>query len=327
MPTVSMRDVATHAGVSTATVSHVINNTRYVAEETRQRVLDAVKALNYNPNAMARILRTGRKGIIGFLIPDISNPFYSELIEEVETVFFEQGYRLLLSNSHEDADRELENMRVMSSGIVDGVLVASSLKDCNELNGIVPEGLPMVFLDQVVPNCSCDIVRVNTYHAVAEATEELIRNGHTRIACFRNSTYLFTAVERFNAYQEVMRRHNLKTEAIPFPAPLVDFSPFLEQALSNGITALVTTNGRTSNASVEYLYKRGMVLGKDIDLVVFQDEKMPHFFYPQVSIVRQPVQELGQAAARQLLWRINHPDQPAREILLQASYFPKSCGA
>ena len=179
MPTVSMRDVATHAGVSTATVSHVINNTRYVAEETRQRVLDAVKALNYNPNAMARILRTGRKGIIGFLIPDISNPFYSELIEEVETVFFEQGYRLLLSNSHEDSDRELENMRVMSSGIVDGVLVASSLKDCNELNGIVPEGLPMVFLDQVVPNCSCDIVRVNTYDAVAEATEELIRNGHT----------------------------------------------------------------------------------------------------------------------------------------------------
>lgn len=323
MPTVNMRDVAAKAGVSTATVSHVINNTRFVAEETRQRVLDAVKALNYNPNAMARILRTGRKGIIGFVIPDIRNPFFSALVEAVERVLGRENYKLLLSNSHEDISRELENMRIMASGIVDGVLVASTLRHYSEMKDIVSEDFPVVFLDRQIPGSPCDIVRVNTYDAVVKATEVLIKNGHTRIACFENNLHLSTNVERVSAYKAAMRRHGLEPIAISLPVTSVDIAPCLEQILTDKITALVTTNSLIAVASAEYFWQRGLTLGRDIDLVAFRDDELSHFFFSHVSAVRQPVQELGQTAARRILQRIADPDLSAQDIVLQASYLPK----
>lgn len=324
MPNVSMCDVAAKAGVSTATVSHVINNTRYVSDETRQRVMEAIQVLNYNPNAMARIFRTGHKGIVGFVIPDISNPFFSELIEVVENVLGQHNYRLLLSNSHEDTMCEIENMRMMTSGIVDGVLVASSLQDYGQLNDIVPEGFPMVFLDRSVPNCPYDTVRVNTYDAVLKATEELIQAGHTNIACFGSLTHLSTALERINAYETALRRYGLEPKIIPLPLLHVDLSPLLEQTFSTGITALVATNSRTTRASLEYIYQHGMTLGKDIELVAFQDEKMPHFFFSCGAAIRQPIQALGEAAAQQMLYRISDPTRPIQEIVLEADYLPKT---
>lgn len=323
MPNASIRDVAACAGVSTATVSHVINNTRHVSEETRRAVLRAIESLNYNPNAMARILRTGRKGIVGFVVPDIRNPFFSTLAEEVEGVLGQENCRLLLSNSREDSTRELENMRMMASGIVDGVLVASTLQNYEEVHGIVPEDFPMVFLDRAVPGCPCDTVRVNTYDAVAQATEALIQNGHTRIACFENSYYLSSTVERISAYKAVMGRHGLEPFSITKPVIFADITPSLEKMLANHITALITTDGFTSIACAEYFTQRGLIFGKDIDMLAFQDDEMPHFFYSFVAAVCQPVRELGRVAAQRLLQRIAEPGLPAREIVFQASYLPK----
>ena len=113
MANASMRDVAARAGVSVATVSHVINNTRYVAEGTRERVQAAIEELNYNPDTMARIFKTGRTNLVGFVVPNISDPFFSTLIEEVESVLSRQNYRLVVTNSHEDEQREIENLRFL----------------------------------------------------------------------------------------------------------------------------------------------------------------------------------------------------------------------
>ena len=117
---VTMRNVAKHAGVSTATVSHVINETRFVSEETREKVLKSIEALGYSPNEVARIFKTGRKNLIGCIVPDIANSFFATIIEAAEAVLGQEGYRLIVANTKEDPKREREHLTSLTSGIVDG---------------------------------------------------------------------------------------------------------------------------------------------------------------------------------------------------------------
>ena len=116
-------DVARLAGVSTATVSHVINNTRFVSEATRKRVLQSIAELDYSPNEMARILKTGKKKLIGFIVPDISNEYFSALIEEVERTVASQSYKLIVTNTRENEQNELDSIRALTSGMVDLSLI------------------------------------------------------------------------------------------------------------------------------------------------------------------------------------------------------------
>ena len=169
MANASMRDVAARAGVSVATVSHVINNTRYVAEGTRERVQAAIEELNYNPDTMARIFKTGRTNLVGFVVPNISDPFFSTLIEEVESVLSRQNYRLVVTNSHEDEQREIENLRFLCNGLVDGIIIASAQRSYESIQKVLPENFPIVFIDRTVAFCPKDVIRVNTYSTVLEA--------------------------------------------------------------------------------------------------------------------------------------------------------------
>jgi LacI family transcriptional regulator len=121
---VTISDVARLAGVSTATVSHTINNTRYVSEETKENVYQAIAELGYTPDASARSFRTGKKRTIGFIVPDISNKFFGTIIEAVENYLSTRGYHLIIANTKEDATREETNIRLLSAGLVDGLLVA-----------------------------------------------------------------------------------------------------------------------------------------------------------------------------------------------------------
>ncbi len=324
MANANMRDVAERAGVSVATVSHVINNTRFVTEETRQRVLDSIQALHYSPDAMARIFKTGHKNLIGFIVPNINDQFCSTLIEEVENGIGRENYKLIVANTHETAQREIENIRLLANGIVDGLMIASTLRNYEDVRRLVPEGFPIVLIDRTLPFCPWDTVRVNAYDAVAAATEDLIRDGHTKIVCFRNHPYLSTCVERLDAYEETMRKFGLEPNVIPLTNPTsTQLLPFMDRVMESGATALVAPNNTTTIASVNYFAEHHVVIGSDMALVAFQDVEEPNILLRHAAIVRQPVVDLGRAAAQQILARLAKPDLPAREIVLQATYLPK----
>ena len=148
MSKVSIRDVAALAGVSTATVSHVINNTRYVKEETKRLVLKSIEELHYSPDATARSFKTGKRNLIAFIVPDISNPFFATMIEEVENVISKEGFKLLVINTKETKEREIDNLRILSSGIVDGFVLASTVENYSDISGIVPPSIPVVLGDR-----------------------------------------------------------------------------------------------------------------------------------------------------------------------------------
>ena len=144
---VTISDVARLAGVSTATVSHTINNTRYVSDETKEKVYQAIAELGYTPDASARSFRTGKKKTVGFIVPDISNKFFGTMIESVENYLSAQGYHLVIANTKEDADREETNIRLLTAGLVDGLLVASTMDDFERFDELIPAGFTVVLVD------------------------------------------------------------------------------------------------------------------------------------------------------------------------------------
>ena len=177
---VTISDVAKLAGVSTATVSHTINSTRYVSDETKEKVYQAIAQLGYTPDASARSFRTGKKKTIGFIVPDISNKFFSTMIESVENTLSQAGYRLIIANTKENADREENNIRLLSAGLVDGLLVASTMEDFQRFDSLIPAGFPVVLVDRVFEEKKYPSVCVSNFQPIYRSVCRLAGRGDRR---------------------------------------------------------------------------------------------------------------------------------------------------
>ena len=178
---VTISDVAKLAGVSTATVSHTINATRYVSSETKDKVYRAIQELGYTPDASARSFRTGKKKTIGFIAPDISNKFFGTMIESVENYLSGHGYHLIIANTKEDMDREETNLRLLSAGLVDGLLIASTMDDFQRLDQLIPAGFPVVLVDRTFEEKKYSSVCVSNFQPIYRSVCRLAGKGDKRI--------------------------------------------------------------------------------------------------------------------------------------------------
>lgn len=324
MPKVSIRDVARHAGVSIATVSHVINNTRFVKEETRALVEKSIEELHYSPDATARSFKTGKRNLIAFIVPDISNAFFATLIEEVETVISKEGFKLLVINTKETKEREIDNLRLLSSGIVDGFILASTLEDYTEITGLVSKTAPVILVDRNLPGAPYDSVTVANYQAMYSGVEYLIRKGHEKIGFITGIPRISTTAERLEAYQDVMEKHHLYSDSLVCVGTSMStlVAENLDTLLDRGCTALVISNNLMAIEAMMLLNQRGIRPHHDIDLIGYKDSEQAQYGLQHMSLIRQPVVDLGRAAGNQLLDRLKHPDMPVQKILLQAEFLP-----
>lgn len=316
----TIRDVALHAGVSTATVSHVLNGTRFVKSDTRERVLQSIQDLNYNPNITARVLKTGKKMLIGFVVPNIRDEFFSTIIEECEQVLSEQDFRLLIMNTHEDPQREKACLNYLSGGAVDGILLASTMKKYKCVEDVLHGSLPVVCLDRYPVGCTSDIVRVNTDDALEQGLLQCIERGCKKIAFFDVHAYISTSVERRVLYQAVMEEHGLE----PHLFPLADitnqtFDTYLNEIVQQGYDAVVAPNNYTTIGTLNYMLANHLTVGKDIQLLAFQDTIKPYVLLHNAYVVKQPTRRMGREAARLMLKRLSDPDMPVTVKELSAS--------
>jgi len=199
-----IKDVAREAGVSTATVSHVINKTRPISEATRQKVMRAIEACNYYPNAHARSLASGRSHTLGLLISDISNPFFPELVKSIETVAFEKGYDIILSNTDYNDERTLNYVRRFIERKVAGVALMTSELDTALISELAHCHVPVVFLDIGSAGICMSNLMVDYGAGIEEAIKHLFSLGHREIAYVGGPGHLRSAAKRLESFRRSM---------------------------------------------------------------------------------------------------------------------------
>ena len=324
---VTISDVAKLAGVSTATVSHTINSTRYVSGETKEKVYKAIAELGYTPDASARSFRTGKKKTIGFIVPDISNKFFATMIESVENYLSSHGYHLIIANTKENPEREETNIRLLAAGLVDGLLIASTIEDFSRFESLIPAGFPVVLVDRTFDVKRFPSVCVSNFQPIYRSVCRLAGKGDQRIGIIGGLPRLSSTQERISAYRQAVADCGL-----PEDEHLIQYGDSLEnsacacldQLLERKCDAIIVCQGLMASETIIYLHQKGIQLAQDIDLVSFvdYDSDVYALYANQMDSIIQPVEDLGQAAGEQILRRVEVPDAPIFENVLTSTYRP-----
>ncbi|MDQ4118560.1 MAG: LacI family transcriptional regulator [Actinomycetota bacterium] len=328
--TSTMAEVARLAGVSTATVSHVLNGTRRVSAATRQAVLDAVAAVDYAPNTAARSLATARTTTIALALSAISNPYFGELLGGVENEAAAAGYTLLVVDPHEDPAYEGTVVRRLRNR-VDGVLLAPSADPGATLTELTALRVPTVLVDRLVGGVH-DQVGTENVEPVAELVAHLVARGHARIGLISGHPGLTTTDERIEGYRLGLGRAGLPvepeliadgdSESVPARAAIGRLL-----AMDRPPTAVISANNAMTIGVVQELHERGLRVPEDIALVAFDDFPWADAFRPRLTVIAQPFAEIGREAVRMLLRRMGDPDAEPRTVRLPARFVHReSCG-
>ena len=328
---VTISDVARLAGVSTATVSHTINSTRYVSGETKEKVFKAIAELGYTPDASARSFRTGKKKTVGFIVPDISNKFFGTMIESVENYLSAHGYHLIIANTKENMDREETNIRLLSAGLVDGLLIASTMDDFSRLDGLIPNGFPVVLVDRTFEAKKYSSICVSNFQPIYRSICRLAGKGAKRVGIIGGLPRLSSTEERISAYRQAVADCGLAQEEglIRYGDSMENSAQAcLDELLAQNCDGIVVCQGLMASETIIYLHRKGIQLGKDIEMVSFvdYDSNFNQLYANQMDTIIQPVEELGRAAGEQILRRIENPDEPVFEKVLTSAYRPYDTG-
>lgn len=305
---ISMKDVARKAEVSTATVSHVINKTRFVRVETKKKVLDAMKELNYYLNSAARSLRSRKSNVVGLLVPDISNFFFTSIARGVENTLKKHGYNLILSNSNEDLKSEIEQIKIYNTQLVDGLIMAPVSGDHAFLNELLNRDYPVVFIDRKPKGYQGDCVVGNNIKGAYDAIRMLIKKGHSKIGIITGLPGLTTTDERLIGYKKALVDHKFKIDENLIKVGDSQFKGGYESTKEllkhTNITALFVANNLMTVGAIKYLKEKGVAIPGDIAIIGFDDYKWASITEPSLSMVKQPAYDIGETASTLLIKRI-----------------------
>jgi LacI family transcriptional regulator len=320
---VTIRDVAEHAGVSIATVSHVINKTRTVSEELQQRVQQVMDELGYRPNAIARGLRTSKTQTIGLIVPNNANPFYAEIAHGVEVVCFSAGYSVVLCNSDRDIEKEITYSELLLNKRADGIIFAGAWvgDQLDHIRGIVEGGIPVVAVDRFLPGIMADSVVANNIDGGRLATRHLVSLGHSKIACIRGFPENTPNAERVKGYLEILSESGI--EIVDDYVRKADFQ--VEGGYQAAKELLDSSDRPTSIFACNDLMAIGAMRGaldlnlqvpEDISIVGFDNLPLTRFLEIPLTTIDHKMLELGSVSANLLLDRMNNPDSdPVREVI------------
>jgi DNA-binding LacI/PurR family transcriptional regulator len=322
----TVHEVAAYARVSTQTVSRVINNVPRVAARTRERVLEAIRALDYEPNILARGLVTSRTHTIGVVVYDIANPYYGQMVRGMEDAAFSRGYDLIIGNSDADARKDLSYLRVFRRRRVDGILATIADPSHDDVRAWTSASCPVVFLDKFYRSEDCSYVTVNNRQAAFQAVDHLLAIGHRRIGIVTASmTASHSVKERIAGYWEALKARGVDGD----PALLARSERQIEEGgflatrtlLEAGHvpTALFCTNDVIAIGAMRAIYDAGLEIPGDISVVGFDDVPIAALLRVPLTTVAQPIQEMGAAAVELLIERIEGgASLPPRQVVLEA---------
>lgn len=319
----SIKDVAKEAGVSIATVSRVLNDIDVVNEDTKKKVLDAIKKLGYRPNIVARSLKTQRTKTIGILLPDISNQLYPEIVRGAEDVSNIYDYNIILCNSDLDIEKEKEYLRVLKEKMVDGVIYMSSSLNAEILELINELDLKTVLVETkdkegVLPSVTIDNVR-----ASYDSTKLLIEKGIKEIA------FIGTEKDTQNAWGDryVGYENAMKQAGIPIDHELVYLSSMKVKSGYEGIQKFLIQNKKFKGVvcasddiamgAINALRDNKLSVPEDVSVIGFNDNFAASIFYPKITTISQPTYDMGSVAMRMLIKLLNKKELEEPHYVLE----------
>ena len=329
MNNASIKDVAKLAKVSTATVSHVINETRYVSETTKIKVYQAMKELDYQPNLMAKGLRSRKSKIIGLIVPmlysDTSNFFFMSIANGIESYLKKEGYNLILSNSHEDFEQEVEQIKLFNSKVIDGLIVAPTGKDFAEYESVLSKDYPVVFIDRKPEGFTGDVVLADSQQGTFEGIKQLLEKGHKKIGFISGFLGITTSDDRVLGYKKAFAEHNIDVN----PSLIKEGEPSLPTGYElakqlveeENITALFIANNIMTMGALKYLNENNIKVPDEVAIIGFDDYDWMKITAPPLAVVKQPSFEIGEHAVNLLLKRIEEQNGDEKEEIILPTEF------
>ncbi len=319
-----MKDVAKLAGVSTSTVSHVINKTRFVSEEISERVNKAAKELNYYaPSALARSFKVNRTKTIGMLVTTSTNPFFGEVVKGVERSCYQQGYSLILCNTEGDHQRMHESINTLLQKRVDGLILMCATLEGEHFDIFEHYAdIPVVVMDWGPMQFTSDKIQDNSLRGGYMAAKYLIDAGHSEIGCITGPLDRIQAEMRYNGYLQAMDEAGFSVE--PSWVVEADFEceggyNAFSQLHANGTlpSALVVANDMMAMGVINAANEVGIQIPEQLSIIGYDDIHIAKFMSPSLTTIHQPKYRLGQAAVETLLTRLDEPETAPRIIELE----------
>jgi LacI family transcriptional regulator len=318
---VTIKDIAKALNLSTSTVSRALRGSYEISAETKKQVLEYAEKINYRPNPIALSLKERRTRAIGVVVSEIANNYFSQAINGIESIAYNRGYHVIITQSHESQEREKVNVEHMAARGVDGLLVSLSSEsvDISYLKELHEKGLPIVFFDRITNEIETHKVVANNYLGAFHATEHLIFQGFKKIAHITSSPFLSISIERLDGYKAALEKHE-----IPFNESLVRYcnhGGMIAQEVENALTSLfklktrpdaIFTAGDRLTTVCFGLLKR-MKQKKEVGFTGFTNTQVGDLFSPSLTVIRQPAFEIGQTAT-ELLIQIIESKRPVTDF-------------
>ena len=318
---VTIVDVASEAGVSFGTVSRVINNDVHVKDETRKRVLDTMRRLNFVANRQARSLAGGKTNTLGLLVPDLGTGYIGEIIRGIDAVIGEASFDLMLYTTHRKATKEVNYVNNLIHGMVDGLILVLPRNPIDYVELLSSQNFPFVLIDHQGTGENCPAIGSTNWQGAYYATNYLIQLGHRRIGFITGWLDLGCAIDRLEGYKAA-----LKNNKIPLNNDLIFEATFAQLDGYEGTkkfldlkkppTAIFASNDVMAIAAMDAVRERGLRIPEDISIIGFDDVPQASLVRPSLTTVRQPLEQMGRTAAQILLDILRNPNHSHQRIEL-----------
>jgi DNA-binding LacI/PurR family transcriptional regulator len=308
---VTIKDIAKVLGLSTSTVSRALRDSYEISPETKKLVIEYAEKINYHPNPIALSLKERRSRSIGVIVAEIANSFFSQAINGIESIAYNNGYNVIISQSLESFGREMLNLQYLTSRSVDGLIISVSTetKDFNYFKELNQKGLPIVFFDRIVDVIETHKVAANNFKGAYDATVHLINNGYRRIATVSNPEVLSIAKERLAGYKTALTDYGIAIDdsLIKFCQHGGMIFSEVEVVMNELFTsrqkpdAIFASADKLTTGCFRILKTKGLSVPGDVGLIGFSNTDLTELLDPPLSIIKQPAFEMGETAISFLL--------------------------
>jgi LacI family transcriptional regulator len=311
---ITIKDIAKKLNISIATVSRAFNDKRDINVNTKNLILKTAKEMGYRPNPMAKKLMQKRSLTIGIVVPEFSNSFFPEVIIGAQEILFEKGYQVLITQSNENFETELKNVKALEDSMVDGIIISQSSenKNVDYYKNLISTEFPIVFFNRVCDEITSSKILFNDYKWAFFATEHLINQGYKNIYHLKGKESLSLTNDRMKGFIDAHNKHKLNVtqeQIIPTGFGLEDGRRVANEIIDSGKIpdGIFASNDPSAIGAMQVFKKRGFKIPEDIAFVGFTESKMGAIIDPPLTSVIQPAREIGREAARILLEQIESP--------------------